>query len=122
MKWLGNGFWVGSQRGPLPGGSHLAAYCFPRDKMRYICILGQNFGGSVLENGEKISFQTANSKLVPLTANGHGYRCLVPALKNIGQRLRSILKVSEKTQLEYQSHADSIASGTPYKNESKLVC
>jgi translation initiation factor 4E len=46
----------------------------------------------------------------------------IPALKNIGQQLRTILKVSEKTQLEYQSHADSIASGTSYKNETKLTC
>jgi|Transcript_61220 translation initiation factor 4E len=44
------------------------------------------------------------------------------ALKNIGQRLRSILKLSDKTPLEYQSHADSIATGTSYKNESRLTC
>lgn len=46
----------------------------------------------------------------------------VAALKNIGSRLRSIMKISEKTQLEYQSHADAIAAGTSYKNETKLIC
>jgi translation initiation factor 4E len=44
------------------------------------------------------------------------------SLQNVGSRLRSILKLSEKTPLEYQSHADSISTGTSYLNQAKLTC
>eukprot|EP00993_Chasmostoma_nieuportense_P004155 NODE_4840_length_733_cov_57.519802_g4678_i0.p1 GENE.NODE_4840_length_733_cov_57.519802_g4678_i0~~NODE_4840_length_733_cov_57.519802_g4678_i0.p1 ORF type:complete len:211 (-),score=74.51 NODE_4840_length_733_cov_57.519802_g4678_i0:99-686(-) len=73
---------------------------------------GDQICGAVLsrrKNGPRISVWTSD-------------RENQTALKAIGTRLRSILKVSDKTTLEYQSHADSLATGTSYMNTAKLTC
>eukprot|EP00667_Euglena_gracilis_P021452 EG_transcript_23493 len=44
----------------------------------------------------------------------------MPALKNVGLRLRHILKLGEGTQIEYQSHVEAMKTGTSYKNDSML--
>jgi translation initiation factor 4E len=44
------------------------------------------------------------------------------SLMNIGKRLRSTLKITDKTPLEFQTHADSLASGSSYQNQVALSC
>eukprot|EP00998_Keelungia_sp_KM082_P007856 NODE_4041_length_823_cov_46.919540_g4018_i0.p1 GENE.NODE_4041_length_823_cov_46.919540_g4018_i0~~NODE_4041_length_823_cov_46.919540_g4018_i0.p1 ORF type:complete len:230 (-),score=37.52 NODE_4041_length_823_cov_46.919540_g4018_i0:133-759(-) len=44
------------------------------------------------------------------------------ALLGIGKRLRQILRLHDKTQLEYQSHQDALQSGSSYQNKGKLTC
>jgi len=44
------------------------------------------------------------------------------AVKSVGSRIRSVLKLTDKTLLEYQSHADALQSGCSYKNEAKVTC
>eukprot|EP01004_Peranema_trichophorum_P008795 NODE_7545_length_766_cov_32.813375_g6933_i0.p1 GENE.NODE_7545_length_766_cov_32.813375_g6933_i0~~NODE_7545_length_766_cov_32.813375_g6933_i0.p1 ORF type:complete len:195 (-),score=19.15 NODE_7545_length_766_cov_32.813375_g6933_i0:132-716(-) len=44
------------------------------------------------------------------------------SLKRIGTRLRASLKLSPNTALDYQSHADSINSGSSYQNQATLSC
>eukprot|EP01005_Ploeotia_sp_CARIB1_P001209 NODE_255_length_1070_cov_392.420997_g248_i0.p1 GENE.NODE_255_length_1070_cov_392.420997_g248_i0~~NODE_255_length_1070_cov_392.420997_g248_i0.p1 ORF type:complete len:214 (-),score=41.87 NODE_255_length_1070_cov_392.420997_g248_i0:314-955(-) len=75
-------------------------------------VSGDQVCGAVMSRrraGPKISVWTADRD------NKH-------ALLNIGKRLRHILRLSDKTTLEFQSHDDALKNNSSYQNEATLRC
>eukprot|EP00668_Euglena_longa_P002490 GGOE01002904.1.p1 GENE.GGOE01002904.1~~GGOE01002904.1.p1 ORF type:complete len:216 (+),score=59.51 GGOE01002904.1:30-650(+) len=88
-----------------------------------LSMIGEYLDDGSTESGKDIQSQICGAVFSRRKA---GHRISVwtrdrenqPALKNVGLRLRTILKLSDKTQIEYQSHADAIATGLNFKNDS----
>eukprot|EP00667_Euglena_gracilis_P011909 EG_transcript_12176 len=90
-----------------------------------LSMIGEYLDDGATESGKDIQSQICGAVLSKRKA---GHRISVwtrdrenqASLKNIGLRLRTILKLPEKAQMEYQSHAEALNTGNNYKNDSMM--